>query len=259
MKPTSISTYKQKRQWIMFSALAVLLCVVSFFVPSKLTRASISVAIEMLESAGLWGYISIYALLLVPLTVALIASHKIKIANILISLFIVSQLDSGYSFYKLFRMEAFIYVWFFVGACGYLLLYREFKKAFLKKWTRVLLIAFVGLFTIANLFLEFELGVSEPFGIFTMFCLTLILFSASDSLAAKWYWTLFVLLAGLAVYMLTVGANCNVEFFGDMGLTNNNPLHILNECSTFYLWLAVGFVLAISVRQKIKNQRTTTE
>jgi hypothetical protein len=254
MIPTSISTYHQKRQWIFFSAIAVLLSVVSFFAPSRLTEASLSEIVEIVEFAGFWTFLSMYSLLLVPVAVVLIAINKFKTANILISLCIVCQLDDNYSIHRLlfFDTEAFLYVWFLFGGTCYFLLYKEFKNAFLKKNERVLLLSLAGLFTAINLFLALEPALRfGPFEIFTIFCLILMLFNASDKLTTKWYWTWFVIIAGLAAYMLTIDLNCNIEFFGDVGLPNNNLSHILNVCSTYYLWLSVGFLLAISARQKM--------
>ena len=251
----SISTYEMKRQWILLSALAILLCIASFFAPSRLTEYPLTETIEFIQYGNYLAYLSLFSLLLIPIIVLLIASNKFGVASALTSLYIVFQLDNyGISRLLSFNTKVlFVYLWFSVCGLVYTLLYKDFRKSFLKNWARVLLIIFAGLFTSANFFLTLHPALRfVPFGLFTMFSLTFMLFSASNRLSSIKYWLLLTLLFGLSLFMITQELNCNIEFFGDMGMPNNNLIHMLNECSTYYIWLSIGFIVSISLRKKMK-------
>lgn len=255
------STYIQKRQWVLLLGLAIILSIASFLAPSRLTEYPFSESYEFIKQGDFTDYLSIYSLLLIPIIVIMIATNYLKQANILISLYIACQLDHNRSISKMvsYDLEVFESIWFLAGVFTFIILYKDFRQHFLNHWVRLALVLFAALFTCANIFLALHPALQfGAFGVITMLVLTLMLFSISDTLKAKIYWPLLILLAGIAFYKITGDLNCNVEFFGDMGIANNNPSHILKSCSTYYVWLAIGFILPISIRKKI-NQRRTSE
>lgn len=256
MESQAVKKYHRfELNWALILIAAILLFVTSFFLPSRLTNYPLSFILTDLKGGGLFHHISIYSLFLIPIIVGLVAFNKIKSANLLTSLYIVCQLDTSVSLRRLLflEVEPFFYFWFIIGGLVYGLLYKEIIGSYLKKWAMILLIIVAILFTGANLFIALIPAINFRIaGIFTIFSWTLILLSASRRLPAKAFWPSFAVIATFSFYMMINEFNCNIEFIGDMGIVNNNPLHILNVCSTYLLWLTVGFVIPVSIRQKIK-------
>ncbi|WP_224995119.1 hypothetical protein [Cesiribacter sp. SM1] len=244
-----------RQQWILYTVIAMLLLLVSFFVPSRVSSWPFPETIKLLIEGhnALW-YLDIYALLLVPIIATLLFINNINVAKVLTCIYIGCQLNSisGDNLQELILFSygynstgLITYIWFFIGGLAFFLLYRDIRKPFLKRWTRILLSFYAILFSALSLFVGLDANeLTDIYAVIVIFFWTLVLSHASRRLSSIIYWPLFAILTFISFYVYIDKSYC-VSYDYDSKLYN-----ILKGCSSYILWLAIGFIFLVSIRKK---------
>jgi hypothetical protein len=246
---------KKSSYWIVFSALACVLLIVSFILPGRLTEyLTVDFISEIFETLSVRHLMltNFSSLLLIPVIITLIAINRIFIANILTSIYIVFQFNIYLSIHRISK-EPYLLLWFALGTVILGLLIKEIKVPYLLNWIKITLIVLFMLFfgmNIIPIFLDPQ--ITGFIGQYLLFITIITLFNLDRELKPKVYWMIFIGLVIFAFYLQIMENECHVEYITDMGLQNYDPLFIITDCLPYNLWLTIGFILHLSAKSKAK-------
>lgn len=228
----------------------IMVIVFSFIIPNEFNELLKSHFSDLLIYNAL-GFLSVYALILVPLILVLLYLKRIDFAYWVSFVLLVFQVFVN-GFMDLLSMKWNEYLFNVIGISIVVMTYNRFIRS---RFQNNVILVGLSILYVLGLILMTIIDLDNGY--------SLILYSVAgyglhrsikyvDFKVIKVFVFLFYI---ISLIFLTINLNCNIEFVSDMGIVNWSLKNIASRCSSFYCW-GIGAMI-INYIMILKHKRTT--